>query len=97
MLDWEILDERHRLALRIGCEQSFAFFLRCFFQFDQGQTFHWNWHHSWFCQLCEDLAFEKRTRVIVNTPPGSTKTEIFSVFFPSWGIQFCHKRGRSSR
>lgn len=46
----------------------------------------WNWHHDVLCSELE--AFYRgdpdHDQVIVNVPPGTSKSLFFSVFFPSW-------------
>ena len=97
ILHWEDMTAVHREALRVSCEGSFAAFLRYFFQLLQGQRFLWNWHHALFCQLAEDIYHQKYDRVIINCPPGSTKTEIWSIHWPAWCIIQCLKKGLPSR
>jgi hypothetical protein len=86
ILQWDSMSAADRLALKASCEGSFPLFLRYFFQLLQGQRFLWNWHHAVFCQLAEDIYNQKYDRVIVNCPPGSTKTEIWSIHWPAWCI-----------
>lgn len=97
MLQWEQLDQSQRLGIKLASENSFAFFIRVFFQFDMGQKFLWNWHHAIFCWVCEQIYEGKIRRVIVNTPPGSTKTEVFSIFFVAWGMLKCSIANLPSR
>lgn len=97
MLQWDELDQSQRLGIKLASENSFAFFLRVFFQFDMGQKFVWNWHHAMFCWVCEQIYAGGLRRVIVNTPPGSTKTEVFSIFFVAWGMLKCSVANRPSR
>ena len=50
----------------------------------------WNWHIEYLCDELQDLAervFEgkpKKHDLIINIPPGSTKSTIVSVLFPPW-------------
>lgn len=85
-LQWDQLTYWDRQSIKHGCEQSFEYFLRVFFQLLQGQIFLKNWHHTMMCEVVEDIFYGRENRVIVNVSPGATKTEVFSVHFPAWGI-----------
>lgn len=97
LLKWEEMGDAEKLAIKAMCESSFEAFTRIFFQLLQGQYFRKNWHHSYEFRLAEDVYYGKIKRGIVNVAPGSTKTEIWSVAFPAWGILKCIQGGRSSR
>lgn len=97
IMRWEDMTEAERQAVKVISEESFAGFLRVFFQLLQGQRFLKNWHHTYFCDLGESIYRGERKRVIVNCPPGATKTEIWSIHWPVWCIIQCVLEGRSSR
>lgn len=97
IMEWEALTPKQKGFVKKGCEISFAFFLRVFFQLLQGQRFLWNWHHAVFCDIAEKIYRLEQLRTIVNCPPGSTKTEIWSIHWPAWCIMQCYRAGRSSR
>lgn len=44
----------------------------------------WNWHLDEFCSFLEDVYYGRIKRGIVNVPPGSAKSIIFSVLFNAW-------------
>ncbi len=44
----------------------------------------WNWHLDEFCTVLELVYRGEIKRLIVNVPPGSSKSLIFSVFFNAW-------------
>lgn len=44
----------------------------------------WNWHHFILCQCMEDVAAGKIPRLLINVPPGLTKTLTIGVFFCAW-------------
>ena len=85
-LKWDQLTPADKQAIKLLCEESFEAFIRIFFQLCQGLYFKKNWHHTYECRLAEDVYYGKCRRMIVNVSPGSTKTEIWSVHFPAWGI-----------
>lgn len=89
MLQWEKLTTADKSAIKIASEASFEAFLRIFFQLLQGQKFKKNWHHTYECQLAEDVYYGKIKRGIINVAPGSTKTEIWSIHWIAWCIIKC--------
>lgn len=97
LIRWEDMSNAERDAAKSMCESSFEAFLRLFFQLLQGQRFLLNWHHLMFCGLAEDIFEGKYNRVIINCPPGATKTEIWSIHWPAWCIVRCIKDARPSR
>ncbi|NTW34548.1 MAG: hypothetical protein HGB17_00135 [Syntrophobacteraceae bacterium] len=97
LFQWDEMDQKRRDLFKISCEQSFPFFIRGFFQLLQGQKMLWNWHHAMFCGLAEEIYRGNHKRVIVNCPPGATKTEIWSIHWPAWCIVQCINSGLPSR
>lgn len=96
ILQWEQLTQAERIAIRVMCEQSLAAFTRIFFQLLQGQKLVWNWHHSLICTELERIYAGEGNRLILNCPPGGTKTEIFSVHFAPWCILQSIAAGRKT-
>lgn len=86
IMQWENLTDAEKVAIKIGCEKSFEFFMRVFFQLLQGQKFKKNWHHTYECLLAEAVYYGKIKRGIINVAPGSTKTEIWSIHWICWCI-----------
>ena len=43
-----------------------------------------NWHHRLLCSEYEALASGETLRLLINQPPGTTKSLIAGVFFPAW-------------
>jgi hypothetical protein len=93
------MTDAEKIAVKVASEASFEAFMRIFFQLIQGQLFKKNWHHSYECQLAEDVYYGKITRGIINVAPGSTKTEIWSIHWIVWCIIKCMtaETPRSSR
>jgi predicted phage terminase large subunit-like protein len=56
--------------------------------FRPGLGLKWNWHLDEFCSFLQWLYEEKEAgrshRVVVNVPPGSAKSAIFSILFNAW-------------
>jgi len=44
----------------------------------------WNWHHYVFCDVLEQITAGKIRRIVINVPPGSSKSLFASVFWPAW-------------
>lgn len=84
LIRWEELTPADKIAIKLICESSLIGFVRIFFQLIQGQKFLRNWHHQYFCRVLEAVYEGKLHRVIMNCPPGSTKTEIVSIHWPIW-------------
>jgi len=97
ILSWEDLSPAEKAVIKIRSEQSLSYFIRIWFQLIQGQHFLFNWHHAMEIAVAERVAAGELTRVIVNVAPGSTKTEIWSIHLPAWGIVQCRVKKRSSR
>lgn len=44
----------------------------------------WNWHLDEYCLALEEVYYGRIRRLIVNVPPGSAKSIIFSVLYNAW-------------
>jgi len=70
--------------------RSFYHFLQYFWPVISANTFQPNWHIEYLCKELEKVAqnvADKKPReydLIVNVPPGSTKTITCSIAFPAW-------------
>lgn len=86
ILEWEDLDFPARAALKAKSEKSFLNFTRLQFELQSGQRMMVNWHHRLMASKIDDLIKgELRPRnLIVNIPPGGTKTEFFSIHLPAY-------------
>ena len=65
-------------------------FLQCFWPVVSNDEFQPNWHISYLCQELEKVAHrvgnnqKKEYDLIINVPPGTTKTKTALVMFPVW-------------
>jgi predicted phage terminase large subunit-like protein len=65
-------------------------FLQMFWNEVAGTNFIDNWHVKYLCEQLEELAYRvarnepKAHDLVINIPPGTTKTLICSVMFPAW-------------
>jgi len=86
LLIWEDLPYKEKCAIKVMCEESFEWFVRIFFELMQAQRFLMNWHHALEVEFAEKVIRGEIKRLIINVAPGSTKTEIWSIHLPAWGI-----------
>lgn len=82
--------ENPTLADRELCNRSFFYFLTHFWPQVSNDDFHTNWHIELMCQELQTLAervaekLPAKYDLIINVPPGSTKTVTCSIMFPVW-------------
>ena len=82
--------EQPLLIERELCDRSLYYFLQYFFDQVSPHQFQRNWHIEYLCQELEKVAFQVGNRIprdhdlIINVPPGSTKTITCSIMFPIW-------------
>lgn len=93
ILEWDELDLPLRAAVKHQSLSSFLTFVQLWFELVQGDKLLVNWHHEYMAWAIDhiingggfDVADGKSTRnLIVNIPPGGTKTEFFSVHLPAY-------------
>jgi len=72
------------------CQDSFYEFVQRFWHTVVPQKPVWNWHIKLFCDELQEVAervfagAKWEYDLIVNVPPRSTKSTVFSVMFPAW-------------
>ena len=81
-IEWEALTPEDKAMLKVAGEASPLSFTSLWFNVTQGDAFQSNWHHHYFKWAAEQVLEGKAQNVIINTPPGSTKTEFWSVHLP---------------
>lgn len=59
-------------------------FIKIWFKLDQGEKFLTNWHHALMAQTFYRVITGEVSNVVVNQPPGSTKSEGWCIFFPAF-------------
>jgi predicted phage terminase large subunit-like protein len=74
------------------CKTSFFFFVKEFWEVVINETPVWNWHIEKLCEKLQKVAERVKQRlpaeedyILINVPPGSTKSTLISVLFPMWG------------
>ncbi len=91
MIEWEELSDAQKQALKLISENSLLGFQRCFFNMQTGNKWISNWHHKYVAHVFEEVIAGKRGSVIINMPPGSSKTEIASIHAPAYSMIKCDK------
>lgn len=81
-IEWEELSDQDKAALAAAGEASPLAFTALWFNITQGESFRTNWHHHYFDWAAQKLLRGEVQNVIVNIPPGGTKTEYWSVHLP---------------
>jgi len=70
---------------RIECEESLAEFTkRAWHIIEPGTKLKWNWHLDVLCAYVQAFFQGRIKRLILNVPPGSMKSIVFSVMGPAW-------------
>ena len=83
------LVDKHRLEASI-CRDSFYDFVQRFWEVIIPEKPVWNWHIEVLCHHCQEVAervFAGRPKthdLVINVPPGTTKSTICSIMFPAW-------------
>lgn len=79
-----------QLLRETGRRPTLYRFLRMFWNEVAGTNFIDNWHVEFLCRELEEVAYRvarnepKKHDLIINIPPGTTKTIICSIMFPAW-------------
>ncbi len=86
MLEFEELNLAQRVALKQMSQRDFLTFTRLWFNLMQGDKLRVNWHHHMFADLVDDIIWRRipNRNWVINVPPGSTKTEFFSIHAPAY-------------
>ncbi|ELY4670896.1 phage terminase large subunit [Cronobacter muytjensii] len=86
IIEWEDLSFPERVVIRSKSTKSFLNFTRLWFELIQGDRLLVNWHHRLMASKIDDLiaGHLQPRNLIINIPPGGTKTEFFSIHFPAY-------------
>src|ERR1700729_2815017 len=71
---------------RRRCEDTHLDFCRYFFKQRQAIKFRLNWHHVLIAKELEKVITGETENLVINVPPGSSKTEIFVINFMARGL-----------
>lgn len=86
IIEWDDLSFPERVIIRSKSTKSFLNFTRMWFELIQGDRLLVNWHHRLMASKIDDLLAGRLVprNLIINIPPGGTKTEFFSIHFPAY-------------
>lgn len=86
IIEWDDLSFPERVIIRSKSTKSFLNFTRIWFELIQGDQLLVNWHHRLMASKIDDLLAGRLVprNLIINIPPGGTKTEFFSIHFPAY-------------
>ncbi|HGK3860712.1 TPA: phage terminase large subunit [Klebsiella pneumoniae] len=86
IIEWDELSFPERVIIRSKSTKSFLNFTRIWFELIQGDRLLVNWHHRLMASKIDDLLAGRLVprNLIINIPPGGTKTEFFSIHFPAY-------------
>ena len=86
IIEWGDLSFPERVIIRSKSTKSFLNFTRIWFELIQGDRLLVNWHHRLMASKIDDLLAGRLVprNLIINIPPGGTKTEFFSIHFPAY-------------
>ena len=93
ILEWSELSVAEKAALKIISLESFLDFTAVWFEIVQGDKLLINWHHHMMADAVESVikGTLEPNNLIVNIPPGGTKTEFFSVHLPAYLFALAHE------
>lgn len=92
-IEWESLSSSERLALAAAGESGPLAFTALWYNVSQVDTFRTNWHHHYYDYEARRLINGESKAMIINVPPGGTKTEFWSIHFPVY-CMIKHERVR---
>ena len=68
-----------------ACSESLSTFLkRSWDELDPGEPYQHNWHMDAICEHLQAVADGQLTRLLINVPPGTSKSSATCVYFPAW-------------
>ncbi len=69
---------------RAKCEQSFVYFCKAAWSHVVARPMVWGWHNDAMCEHLEAVTRGDIKRLLINVPPGSTKTLTVQIMWPAW-------------
>lgn len=75
------LEKRHKNE-----RESLTAFIEYFFKEELNKPFETNWHHREIEDALKRVLTGETTRLLINIPPGSGKTELITKCFPVWAM-----------
>lgn len=78
--------ELEKAVILSKCEKDHLFFTRYFFKNRQNIKFRVNWHHHYIADELEKIIKGETKNLVINVPPGSSKTEMVVINFIARGL-----------
>jgi predicted phage terminase large subunit-like protein len=72
------------VAIRTRCERLAGFVREAWPVLEPNTPLVWNWHLDAICAHLEAITDGRINRLLINVPPGSSKSMIVSVLWPAW-------------
>ena len=82
----EYFNPNEYAMMRIAVEKSLLHYTRFIFKNRESKKFIVSEHHKLICETLEKVISGEITRLIINMPPGYTKTELAVISFISYGL-----------
>lgn len=79
-------------AIRARCQSLSGFVREAWHVLEPNASYLHNWHIDAICQHLEAVTDGRINRLLINVPPGSSKSLIVSVLWPAWEWGPCGKR-----
>jgi predicted phage terminase large subunit-like protein len=76
--------QRNAAAVRERCTRLAGFVREAWKVLEPRQTYTHGWHIDAICAHLEAVTFGRINRLLINVPPGSSKSLLTSVIWPSW-------------
>ncbi len=86
----EKLDNFANGAISERCKRSLFYFLKTFWTTIIPETPSYNWHIRYICEILQEAGERivrregKLSDLLINIPPGTTKSTMITVMFPAW-------------
>ena len=81
-IEWENLSPQEQMHVAALGETGPLPFTQIWFNITQGDAFRTNWHHHYFDWVARRILDGTFQNVVINIPPGGTKTEFWSIHLP---------------
>lgn len=78
------LKRREAVRLKREAVASLSAFVRLMWNVVEPAPLEWGWHMDAICNALQRVASGQTRRLVINVPPGFSKSLLTSVFFPAW-------------
>lgn len=82
----EFFNSHEAAMMKLACESSLLSYTRYIFKNREAKKFIISPHHKLICGILEKVIKGEISRLIINLPPGYTKTELAVISFISYGL-----------